>query len=200
MSLLCGLSVSTVQEFLTNRGLRFSQVIPPAVFAVAFAISLFQQRSFLFAPDPATACRRIYSANPFLEAQQIGEYLKANSPPSARVAIFGSEPEIYFYAVRHSATGYIYTYGLMEDQKYADRMQREMIDEVTRSQPQFLVFVDDELSWLWQPGGSRETFFAWMQMYINTQYVKAAQVEIEGSPGHLIEDSARIYVFRRSGK
>jgi hypothetical protein len=79
-------------------------------------------------------------------------------------------------------------------------MQREMIDEVTRSQPEFLVFVDDELSWLWQPGGSRETFFAWMQMYINTQYVKAAQVEIEGSPGHLIEDSARIYVFRRSGK
>jgi hypothetical protein len=200
MSLLCGLSVSTVQEFLANRGLRFSQVIPPAVFAVAFAISLFQQRSFLFAPDPATACRTIYSANPFLEAQQIGEYLKANSPPSARVAIFGSEPEIYFYAARHSATGYIYTYGLMEDQKYADRMQREMIDEVTRSQPEFLVFVDDELSWLWQPGGSRETFFAWMQMYINTQYEKTAQVEIEGSPGHLIDDTARIYVFRRNGK
>jgi hypothetical protein len=200
LSLLCGLSVRTVQEFLTNRGLRFSQVIPPAVFAVAFAISLFQQRSFLFAPDPATACRRIYSANPFLEAQQIGEYLKANSPPSARVAIFGSEPEIYFYAARHSATGYIYTYGLMEDQKYADRMQREMIDEVTRSQPDFLVFVDDELSWLWQPGGSRETFFAWMQMYINTQYEKTAQVEIEGSAGHLIDDTARIYVFRRNGK
>jgi hypothetical protein len=37
-------------------------------------------------------------------------------------------------------------------------------------------------------------------MYINTQYVKAAQVEIEGSPGHLIDDTARIYVFRRNGK
>jgi hypothetical protein len=26
-------------------------------------------------------------------------------------AILGSEPETYFYAHRHSATGYIYTYG-----------------------------------------------------------------------------------------
>ena len=199
VSLFSGLAVSTVYETLLQRGSRLA-AISSLVFLGALAVSLFQQREFLFAPDSATACRRIYASNPFLEAQEVGEYLKTNASENARIAVFGSEPEIYFYSHRHSATGYIYTYGLMEDQKYADRMQREMMQEVTQSQPEFLVFVDDELSWLWQPGGSREAFFAWMQMYINTQYVKAAQVDIDGSPGHLIEDVARIYVFRRKAK
>ena len=46
------------------------------------------------------------------------------------MAVLGSEPEIYFLARRHSATGYIYTYGLMEAQPFARRMQDEMIREI----------------------------------------------------------------------
>jgi hypothetical protein len=49
----------------------------------------------------------------------------------ARIADLGSEPEIYFYAHLHSATGYIYTYGLMDEQKYAWTMQRETIRDQT---------------------------------------------------------------------
>ena len=53
----------------------------------------------------------------------------------------GSEPEIYFYSHRHSATGYIYTYGLMEPQKYAHQMQQEMIHEIERASPKDLMSV-----------------------------------------------------------
>jgi len=34
-----------------------------------------------------------------------------NRPVTARIAVLGSEPQIYFYSRRHSATGYIYIYG-----------------------------------------------------------------------------------------
>ena len=40
--------------------------------------------------------------------------LREHSAPDARIAILGSEPEILFYARRHSATGYIYMYDLLE--------------------------------------------------------------------------------------
>mgnify|MGYP003299295094 CR=1 FL=1 len=72
---------------------------------------------------PLFACRSMYGANPFPEALKIAEYLRNHSSPAARIAVLGSEPEIYFYAARHSATGYIYMYPLMEPQPFAERMR-----------------------------------------------------------------------------
>jgi len=51
------------------------------------------------------------------------------------VAVIGSEPEIYFYAQRHSATGFIYTYSLMEEQRFALAMQKQMIREIEEAKP-----------------------------------------------------------------
>src|SRR5206468_3959543 len=67
---------------------------------------------------------------------------------SDTVAVIGSEPEIYFYSGRRSATGYIYTYGLMEAQKYASTMQDEMIREIETARPKFVVLVNVSTSWL----------------------------------------------------
>ena len=63
----------------------------------------------------------------------------------------GSEPQIYFYSHRHSATGYIYTYPLMEPQKYARQMQSEMIHEIESAQPKYLISITMSLSWLRLP-------------------------------------------------
>ena len=54
-------------------------------------------------------------SNPFVECPVIAEYLKKNTGPDDTIAVLGSEPEIFFDARRRSATGYIYTYGLVED-------------------------------------------------------------------------------------
>ena len=62
----------------------------------------------------------------FLAAIVAG-YLRDHTNVGDRIAVLRSEPQIYFYSKRHSATGYIYTYGLMEPQSYARQMQEEMI-------------------------------------------------------------------------
>jgi hypothetical protein len=197
-ALCAGFAVDHSIRFLQARQLGAAAVaIPAAVFAVALIISIANERTFFFAPDPVTASQRMYLGNAFPEAEEIAEYLKANTPPTARLAIFGSEPEIYFSSQRRSVTGYIYTYALMEDQKYATQMQQEMIKEVVRARPEYVVFVDDGMSWLWQPGPSREAFFQWIRMFLTTDYEKVAQVDIAGSPPHLVEDASRIYVFQR---
>ena len=81
----------------------------------------------------------------------------------------GSEPEIYFYSGRHSATGYIYTYELMEPQKYAPIMQGEMIAEIEKAQPELLIYVDVPLSWLPQPGADMY-IFDWLKTYLAQNY------------------------------
>ena len=76
------------------------------------------------------ACRYMYFPNPFPESIAIAEYIRNHSAPDSTIAVLGSEPQIYFYAHRRSATSYLYTYSLMENHKYALTMQQEMIQEI----------------------------------------------------------------------
>ena len=200
-ALLCGVAVAHGIEAI--QGDRLSTVlkaIPALTFAGALLFSLLQERPFLFAANSEIANRRLYYDNPFVEAKAVAEYIRQNSAPDAKLAVFGSEPEIYFYAQRRSATGYIYTYSLMEQQEYAERMQNEMIEEVIQAQPEYAVFVDDRLSWLWHPGGLRQEFMNQILRYMSTAYDSAGEVEISGEPDHGIGDAAKIYVFRRKAQ
>ena len=54
----------------------------------------------------------------------------------------------FFDARRRSATGYIYTYGLMEMQPLALQMQKEMIAEIEAAKPKYIVFAKFRCSWL----------------------------------------------------
>jgi 4-amino-4-deoxy-L-arabinose transferase-like glycosyltransferase len=116
--------------------------------AAAIALSLFTERRFFFTMTPTEAARELWGDNPFPEAIPAAAYLRAHTAPETRIAILGSEPEIYFYAHRHSATGYIYMYGLMEPQPYALRMQEELIRDLETNRPQYIVDVDVPTSWL----------------------------------------------------
>jgi hypothetical protein len=206
VSLLAGAAVS-----LGTRSLqllpkaRFWRFLPLLVFAIAFAYPLFAQQDFLFDMDPLMACRSLYGANPFPEATKIADYLQSNTAGDARIAVLGSEPEIYFYAHRRSATGYIYVYPLMEDQKFAPAMQKEMIAEIERTRPEFIVYVNVPYSWVQRPESDTE-IFAWSGKYLQEQYELAGVADILDQTQYVWGAAAKTYrplsqytvqVFRR---
>jgi 4-amino-4-deoxy-L-arabinose transferase-like glycosyltransferase len=131
--------------------------ILPRVAAVALAGSMFAaltasyawpEREYLFTMTPREVSRSVYDVNPFIEAQEIANYIGARTNADDRIAVLGSEPEILFHAGRRSATGYIYMYPLVECQPYAARMQDEMIREIEAAGPKYLVLVKVDPSWL----------------------------------------------------
>ena len=119
----------------------------------------------------------IYPESPFAESIRIAEYLREHTSPGDTIAVLGSEPQIYFYSDRHSATGYIYGYGLMEAQKYASKMQQEMIREIERARPKFLIFVVMPDSWLQRPDSER-LIFTWATEYTAQNYTVAGFVNM----------------------
>src|SRR5205807_3841406 len=125
--------------------------IPILILEAAPARPILAERKFFLESSPADASRMIYPESPFGESIRIAEYLREHTTRGDTIAVLGSEPQIYFYSNRHSATGYIYTYGLMEAQKYATQMQQEMIHEIERTRPKFLIFVVMPDSWLQRP-------------------------------------------------
>ena len=120
------------------------------------------RRALRAGPDEVS--RPVYGRNPFAESVQVARYIREHTAPGDRVAVVGSEPQIYFYAGRRAATGYIYTYPLMELQPYAAAMQQQMIREIESADPRYLVFVRASRSWLMREH-SDQTIFGWFEQY-----------------------------------
>ena len=158
-ALFAGAAVAeSAARFPRSKAVRFAGI---ALAAVALYAAFSTQRTFLKNKDRNELSRSIYGPEPFPEARAVGEYLRAHTAPADRIAVLGSEPEIYFYANRRSATGYLYAYPLMEPQKFATRMQQEMIREITSARPKYLVIVNVGSSWGSFPESDR-TILEWM--------------------------------------
>src|SRR5207245_8630925 len=80
------------------------------------------------------------------------------------IAGSGSQPTLKFSAGQRGAGGCVYMYPRMEDQPYASRMQRQMIDEIEAARPRFVVLVNASASWNVRPQSDR-TLFEWWERY-----------------------------------
>jgi 4-amino-4-deoxy-L-arabinose transferase-like glycosyltransferase len=176
VSLLAGVAISRLSDLSIDR-LIVVRFIPILILGFALAWPILAERKFFFEASPADASRIIYPESPFAESIRIAEYLREHSTRNDPIAVLGSEPQIYFYSDRHSATGYIYTYGLMEPQKYASQMQQEMIRDIERDHPKFLIFVVMPDSWLQRPE-SDQSIFTWAKEYAAQNYTVAGFVNM----------------------
>ena len=143
------------------------------------AITVLTCADLWFRQTPIQAARTTYQADPFPEAEEVARYIRANSGPAEPLAVLGSEPELYFLSRRHSVTGYIYVYGMMEPQPFARRMQEEMIHDIEASHPGFIVFVDAPLSWFRYPD-TDPRIFDWWDAY-RTNYTLVALADVLSS-------------------
>ena len=179
ISLLAATAVTTGLRTLEPRA-RSLSLVPLLALGAAFSWPIWKEADFLFERPVAEANRMVNGTNPFPESVKIGEFIRSQSEPSDTIAVLGSEPEMYFYAHRASATGYIYTYGLMEPQPYAHRMQLEMIREIETARPRFLILVVINRSWLTEPD-SDLTIFKWADSYCDRGYEEIGLVNISDS-------------------
>jgi hypothetical protein len=170
LALLAGCAVSGAGEWLRRKegAARFSRW-PGIVYAllVVASIGITSDAWSVFAKHGGHA---LYGPEPFPEAETVAKFIRENSPPDTKIAVLGSEPEIYFLSRRHSATGYIYTYPLMEPQPFAGAMQRAMINEIETNAPELIVYVNQNLSWMRTPS-SDETIFKWWNQYQTNYYL-----------------------------
>lgn len=140
------------------------KAIPLALLLATLLVPVFRHRDYFFAMTPTEMARSLHAHNPFPESIPIAGFIRDNSSPEDRIAILGSEPQILAYAERASATGYIYTYPLMEEHELAESMQREMIAEIEQAAPELIVFVRVGSSWL-QRSGSKGLLLEWFGRY-----------------------------------
>jgi hypothetical protein len=176
VAILAGLAIARLAALGAGRTFAFPRALAASITVLAVAHLVRSERSILLEASPLRVARAVYGLNPFPESIEIARWMRARSEPTDRVAVIGSEPEIYFYSGRPAATGYIYTYAMMEDQPYTSRMQRQMIEEIEAADPRFVVLVNVSSSWLAQPR-SDFTSFRWWEQYEH-RFVRVGIVDI----------------------
>jgi 4-amino-4-deoxy-L-arabinose transferase-like glycosyltransferase len=165
LGVLGGLAASRSLWLIRNdRSIELFLAIPVLIaLVIGVPLSVIGNGSAWFG-RPDRASYESYSTSLFNETARVGEYLRKIAPPGARIAVIGSEPQIYFLSGRRAATGYIYMYPLMEKQPFALKMQEEMIAEIERAKPGFVVYVGDYFSWL-RSESSHARLMDWWQEY-----------------------------------
>jgi hypothetical protein len=183
MALLIGIAVSRATHVLWhNRTIELFWGVPILGLSfIALAAALIGNGPVWFSQAPAQIVHESYGTTLFSDAAtEAASYINAHTSKDSRIAVLGSEPEIYFYSRRRSATGYLYTYPLMEDQPLAARMQDEMIAEIERAKPEYVIYVEDLLSWMPQIKSERKIFAWWKQYWAaNLDLVKVINIEGE---------------------
>jgi hypothetical protein len=97
---------------------------------------------------PKQVSKLVYGDNPFAESSLgIAHYIQANSTPEDRIAILGSEPQIFFYAKRQSASRQIFVYSMTDATPFAVPLQQEMLRELEATRPKFIVVSMQSTSW-----------------------------------------------------
>ncbi len=192
LCLLAGFSEKLCNRLFSNR---FSSTIFSGMVALLIVTgclqSLYLHRQLYFKLDPPNASRAIYGFNPFPESLTVSRYITEKTTPDDRIAVLGSEPQLYFYTHRRGATGYIYTYPLMENQPFARKMQGEMMEEFEREKPAFVIFVAVPTSWL-IGRDSLLDIFGWFKQFQERWYDAVAVLPITG-------DVRQQLLFRENG-
>jgi hypothetical protein len=198
-ALLGGLAIRGLFTRPASRGLWLRLPAAAAVVAVVWTAAALDG-PFWFNDSPVQVVRLIHHSSLFEAAAAMGEYLKTNAPANQPIAVIGSEPEIYFLAQRHSSTGFIYTYSLMDPRPHALPLQNWMIEEIEHNPPSCVVFVDDPTSWSQRPN-SPHRIFDWWNAYCATNMtrVMAIPIDTDADPSNPAPPGSQsLVLFRRN--
>jgi hypothetical protein len=147
LALAAGLGVASVLECLRGRTAKRGVALSFAVLAVL--VPVLANSGYYFKYSSVKISREWSWPNPFPEAAAVADYVEKNTEPDDIVYVFGSEPEILFYAERKSPTPHIMGYPLLKSFPRHREFQRDAWADISASPPMYIIFSNVNTSLLW---------------------------------------------------
>lgn len=146
VSIAAGFSISEIMRLAPAKG-----KVPTMLLCGTLVIGapIFLNRSFYLEKSPEKISGDMFGLDPFPESAEIARYIAENSTPLDRVFVYGSEPQILFYAQRRSATPFTMVYPLMFAHPKYKEMQELAWRDIKMYQPKFILMTYLQTSILW---------------------------------------------------
>ncbi len=148
-------------------------------------------KNFLMTPQQMT--RSAYAAFPFDESMLMAQVLQENTKSTDQVFIYGSEPQILYYAQRKSITQFVILFPLtVIKTPLLDPYVQILISELASSHPKAIVTegVPPDAKILQHPGGLT-SLYAFIIQYLFTYYepIGGTIVNADGDASFIYTDS-----------
>lgn len=124
--------------------------------------------------------RAFFGNNPFPESMEIASYIASHSVAGDRVFIFGSEPQILFYAQRQSATPFAMMYPLTFVHPRYREFQQRVWRDISLDPPKFILIVKIPYSLAWDGKADLSAFLSHLDQLIKRDYHLAGTLVMEG--------------------
>jgi hypothetical protein len=186
-----------------------SRYIALGILVLASFSNISALKKYYFNTNSTQLLRQVYGLNPFPESKVIADKLNTMMKPEDKLAVFGTEIQMYFYTNKISPSRFAGSGALLEFPiKKAEEWQKEFISDVEKANPRFLVFFSHPISWMAHPdvnnlifpwfdkfSAEKYNLIGYADMYDNmTNYVWAPNIDLVNSPP---KSQYKIFVFER---
>ncbi len=145
-------------------------VIPLLLIIIPICINLKDLSAYYFKPNLTLVLKGIYGLQPFLESKIIADKLNSVMKKEDRLAIMGTEIEMYVYTNKKSPSRFAGSGALLEFPiKQSNDWQKEFIADVEKAAPRFLIFYHNPVSWCANPK-TENLLFPWFDKYTAANY------------------------------
>jgi hypothetical protein len=204
VALCVGIAVECAERELRAHNVGRVAYVPVLLFTIAYVASVHGQWKTYFHLDPPALARKVHCDQPYSEAVEVADFIKARANSEDQIGIIGSEPEICFYARLRCATSYLYAYPLVEKQAFDKQMQDDMLSQLQSSRPRFLIYEDDDRAWNWSTTLDENLPFFERAWTFTHHYILVFRIpappEEASYPVHLWGSEPTLYVFERDGR
>jgi Dolichyl-phosphate-mannose-protein mannosyltransferase len=152
-----------------------------SIIAILWSIHiLFIQPNYYFNPTLTEISRTFSPGNPFVEHQILSNYLKKIIQPTDKLIVFGSDPQFFIYLNKTSPIRHIYM-PFFVNGKYSRAItwQNETIEGLKTIKPEYVIFNNYPIAWMYQPGYSQR-MYSEIVIYLDEQYDVVAFIENPG--------------------
>lgn len=194
LAVLIGAAYFSLSSILNNAlKSRLGNSIAMVLFTIfGFAAILFNS-DYYFSPNKTKITREMYGDNPFVETDAIANYIKSHSKETGPIAVFGSEPQIYFQTQRkcphrHSFIGFT----SMDDVPNSKGWKEEVKKSVEDTKPEYIVMVHHPFSWHYDPDAHDLYRFG-------VEYAQKNQYEVAGI-ADIVNGAKPIFVWEQAAQ
>ncbi|MGD0589225.1 MAG: glycosyltransferase family 39 protein [Bacteroidota bacterium] len=171
VALLFGIGIRFMYRVFSAASSPLVRYFPPTfIITLTLLSTLIAHRDVLFQYSPDRVTRTVYGSYPFTYSSLIAKLIREKTSTEDRIAIIGNEPQFLFYSQRRSATSFIYTFSLVENQPFAEQFRHEMIRQVESAAPKLLVYTHTILDYFEKSKGQKELdewFFGFAKSHYN---------------------------------
>lgn len=164
--------IYTIQYVLAEKfKLKAGSILIPLIIIILSVVSNLSSLSkYYFNPNHTRILREVYGINPFPESKVIADKLNTLMKPEDKLAVFGTEIQMYVYTNKKSPSRFAGSGALLEFPVAQSKdWQKEFISDVEKAEPKFLVFFSHAISWM-ANSKSENLIFPWFDKFTAANY------------------------------